>query len=80
MMTIARVELDVPVPGPFDYATGDADVRVGALVAVPFGRRRQVGVVTAPPPAGPIPKGLLDNGLLAHVVMGAMTRPGGDGA
>ena len=46
-MTIARVELDVPVPGPFDYATGDADVRVGALVAVPFGRRRQVGVVTA---------------------------------
>ena len=46
-MTIARVELDVPVPGPFDYATGDRDVRVGALVAVPFGRRRQVGVVTA---------------------------------
>lgn len=47
MMTIARVELDVPVAGPFDYATGDADVCVGALVAVPFGRRRQVGVVTA---------------------------------
>lgn len=29
----------------------------------------EVGVVTAPPPAGPIPKGLLDNGLLAHVVV-----------
>ncbi|UCH50021.1 MAG: primosomal protein N' [Betaproteobacteria bacterium] len=46
-MTIARVELDVPIPGPFDYAIGDAAVVVGALVAVPFGRRRQVGVVTA---------------------------------
>jgi primosomal protein N' (replication factor Y) len=53
-MTIARVELDVPVVGPFDYATGDTDVRVGALVAVPFGRRRQVGVVTALAESSPI--------------------------
>ena len=45
-MTIARVELDVPVAGPFDYETGGVDVDVGALVAVPFGRRRLVGVVT----------------------------------
>ncbi len=29
----------------------------------------EVGVVTAPPPAGPIAKGLLDNGLMAHVVV-----------
>lgn len=45
-MTIARVELDVPVAGPFDYETGQAEIAVGALVAVPFGRRRLVGVVT----------------------------------
>lgn len=45
-MKIARVELDVPIAGPFDYESGHADVRVGALVAVPFGRRRLVGVVT----------------------------------
>jgi transposase len=29
----------------------------------------EVGVVTAPPPAGPIAKGLLDNGLMSHVVV-----------
>ncbi len=46
-MTIVRVELDVPVAGPFDYEAGHVDVGVGALVAVPFGRRRLVGVVTA---------------------------------
>ncbi len=46
-MTIARVELDVPVAGPFDYETGQANIGIGALVAVPFGRRRAVGVVTA---------------------------------
>jgi len=45
-MTIARVELDVPVAGPFDYEAGQLEVEVGALVAVPFGRRRLVGVVT----------------------------------
>ncbi len=46
LMTIARVELDVPVSGPFDYAIGELDVGIGALVAVSFGRRRLVGVVT----------------------------------
>ena len=45
-MTIARVELDVPIAGPFDYECGPVDVCVGALVAVSFGRRRLVGVVT----------------------------------
>jgi transposase len=29
----------------------------------------EVGVITAPPPEGPIPKGLLDNGLLAQVAV-----------
>ncbi len=45
-MTIARVELDVPIVGPFDYETGPVDARIGSLVVVPFGRRRVVGVVT----------------------------------
>jgi len=44
-MTIARVELDVPVAGPFDYEIGNADVLAGSIVVVPFGRRRVVGIV-----------------------------------
>ena len=44
-MTIACVELDVPVSGPFDYEIGHVDVLVGSIVVVPFGRRRVVGVV-----------------------------------
>jgi primosomal protein N' (replication factor Y) len=44
-MTIACVELDVPIAGPFDYEIGLADVFVGSIVVVPFGRRRVVGVV-----------------------------------
>jgi len=45
-MTIALVEIDVPVAGPFDYETGQLELAIGALVAVPFGRRHLVGVVT----------------------------------
>jgi len=44
-MTIARVELDVPIAGPFDYEIGHIEVLVGSIVVVPFGRRRVVGVV-----------------------------------
>lgn len=44
-MIIARVELDVPVSGPFDYESDVDQVALGSLVAVPFGRRRLVGVV-----------------------------------
>lgn len=44
-MAIARVALDVPVAAPFDYRTGELALRLGHLVVVPFGRRRQVGVV-----------------------------------
>ena len=32
-------------------------------------RAEEAGVVTAPPPEGPVPKGMLDNGLLAHLVV-----------
>jgi len=44
-MAIARVALDVPVAGLFDYRAGELALRAGHLVVVPFGRRRQVGVV-----------------------------------
>lgn len=59
MKTIARVELDVPIRGPFDYLVGDAQVGPGTLVAVPFGRRRQVGVVIALADASEIDKSRL---------------------
>ena len=32
-------------------------------------KAEEAGVVTAPPPEGPVPKGMLDNGLLAHLVV-----------
>jgi len=44
-MVIARVALDVPVAELFDYAAAGHDLRPGHLVAVPFGRKRQVGLV-----------------------------------
>lgn len=44
-MAIARVALDVPVAALFDYRAGELALRPGHLVVVPFGRRRQVGVV-----------------------------------
>jgi len=43
-MPIARVALDVPLPGLFDYSV-DQEVVVGQRVIVPFGRRQLVGVV-----------------------------------
>jgi len=44
-MPIARVALDCPVNSLFDYRSTGQPPRVGQLVVVPFGRRRQVGVV-----------------------------------
>lgn len=44
-MAIARVALDVPVAGLFDYDTAGHALQPGHLVVVPFGRRRQVGIV-----------------------------------
>jgi len=44
-MAIARVALDCPVNSLFDYRSGAQGLVVGQLVVVPFGRRRQVGLV-----------------------------------
>jgi primosomal protein N' (replication factor Y) (superfamily II helicase) len=44
--TIVRVALDVPLPKLFDYrAEGATRDDVGARVLVPFGKKRQVGVI-----------------------------------
>jgi primosomal protein N' (replication factor Y) len=43
-MSIVQVALDVPVDELFDYDEGALQVPVGGLVAVPFGRRRAVGI------------------------------------
>lgn len=43
---IARVELDVPLQGPFDYRLPDGMMpALGARVVVPWGRTRRVGLV-----------------------------------
>ncbi len=44
-MAIARVALDCPVNSLFDYRSTGQPPQVGQLVVVPFGRRRQVGLV-----------------------------------
>lgn len=44
-MAIARVALDCPVHGLFDYRTTGLKPGIGQLVVVPFGKRRQVGLV-----------------------------------
>jgi len=44
-LRFARVFIDVPRLGPFDYLVNGINVEIGALVIVPFGRRRVVGVV-----------------------------------
>jgi primosomal protein N' (replication factor Y) (superfamily II helicase) len=44
-MTIARVALDCPVDSLFDYRSRGRIPQIGQLVVVPFGKRRQVGLV-----------------------------------
>ena len=44
-MRILKVALDVPLDRNFDYLAGDFKVAVGQRVVVPFGRRKQVGIV-----------------------------------
>ncbi|HUQ28840.1 MAG TPA: primosomal protein N' [Usitatibacter sp.] len=45
-MTIARIALDVPLDEPFDFRIpAGMEAPIGALVVVPFGRARKVGVV-----------------------------------
>lgn len=41
----AHVALDVPIDRLFDYEAGATPIVPGALVRVPFGRRKQIGVV-----------------------------------
>ena len=42
----ARIELDVPLPGPFDYRVPEGmEPVLGARVVVPWGRTRRVGLV-----------------------------------
>ncbi len=45
IMAIARVALDCPVDSLFDYRSNGQGLVPGQLVVVPFGRRRQVGLV-----------------------------------
>lgn len=42
---ILKVALDVPLDSLFDYLDGGFDIAVGQRVVVPFGRRKQVGIV-----------------------------------
>ena len=44
-MPIARVALDCPVNSLFDYRSLSQPVQAGQLVVVPFGKRRQVGLI-----------------------------------
>ena len=44
-MLFAQVHLDVPLDGPFDYRIGSQDVAKGAIVVVPFRRKKIVGIV-----------------------------------
>jgi len=47
-VSIARVALDVPIDAAFDFRIPEGlEAPVGALVVVPFGRTRKVGVVVA---------------------------------
>ncbi|MGE5097066.1 MAG: primosomal protein N' [Betaproteobacteria bacterium] len=55
-MNLARVALDVPLDECFDFLVPEElDAAVGALVVVPFGRTRKVGVVVARPGETDVP-------------------------
>jgi len=52
---LVRVALDVPLAECFDFTLPDGlDVPAGALVVVPFGRTRKVGVVVGHPDESPV--------------------------
>ena len=44
-MPFAKVYLDVPIQGPFDYLCNSDDLEKGTIVIVPFGKRRMLGIV-----------------------------------
>jgi primosomal protein N' (replication factor Y) (superfamily II helicase) len=58
-MGILQVALDVPIDSLFDYLDGGFDVAVGQRVVVPFGRRRQIGVVVAKSAVSEVPSAKL---------------------
>ena len=59
-MKIARVALDVPLDEAFDFVLPEGlDAPVGALVVVPFGRSRKVGVVVERPARSAVATGRL---------------------
>lgn len=49
-----RVALDVPLPGPFDYASSEP-VEPGLRVIVPFGHRQLIGLVLGSPTVPDLP-------------------------
>ena len=59
-MPVVRVALDVPLPRLFDYLAAEARADdVGRLVTVPFGPRRQIGLIVAVTGHSEIPAGQL---------------------
>ncbi|NWG87159.1 MAG: primosomal protein N' [Hydrogenophilaceae bacterium] len=59
-MTIVRVALDVPLPRLFDYLAEDAGRQdIGRRVIVPFGNRRQVGLIVELVAASEVPEAQL---------------------
>lgn len=46
-LNILKIALDIPLDGVFDYLANGTEVAVGQRVVVPFGPRRQVGIVVA---------------------------------
>ena len=59
-MPIVRVALDVPLPRLFDYLAEDAGREdIGRRVVVPFGPRRQIGLIVELAGASELPEGQL---------------------
>ncbi|MGX8881668.1 primosomal protein N' [Methylovorus sp. SPW-M1] len=58
-MGILQVALDVPIDSLFDYLDGGLDVAVGQRVVVPFGRRRQIGIVVGKSAVSEVPSAKL---------------------
>lgn len=52
---ILKVALDVPIDSLFDYLDGGQDAEAGQRVLVPFGKRRQIGVVVGKAGGSDIP-------------------------
>jgi len=73
MSTLIQVALDTPLPRLFDYRLPAAcgGLPEGALVEVPFGRTRQIGVALGAPPGG----GAVEAGKLREILRVLDDRP-----